>query len=186
MLYFGDSWTRGQAVAPGKGYVPVSAALEGWKAIRNGEGGTGYVNTLRSTGSVYPERVASLPTVPAPKLIILQGGLNDARADPAEIVPAALLTFSEMEERFPGVPIVVVGPSTYLWPVPANVQAVDGALVRATDEAGLPYISPLAEGWINGTNIERAISTKFRHPTAAGYKLYAIRLLESLHRLSAD
>lgn len=184
VVFIGDSWTYGQSVDQTGGYVPLVADHFGWVASNFGEQGTGYVKNRGNAGTLYPERVQLLPEE-TPSLIILQGGLNDEGAGSVAVASAATATLDGIQARYPGVPIVVVGPSTAVWPVTSAMTAVDAGLVRATrDRGGVYYISPQKGGWFNGGNIAQVIGAD-NHPSAVGYQVFADRLIAELTSLAS-
>jgi lysophospholipase L1-like esterase len=180
VVVFGDSYTEGTgASGPAAAYPQQLATLFGWRVDREGVGGTGFV-ARGAVDADYLDRLATLSPLP-PAMIVVEGGLNDARAgttEEAEFAAARELLLA-LRSRYPGTELVVVGPPQTQ--VVDAVQAVDRGLQRATADLGVPYISPLAEGWA----LEKYTVADGLHPDDAGHRYFAVRIGADLRRLSS-
>ncbi|MBN9176135.1 MAG: SGNH/GDSL hydrolase family protein [Microbacterium sp.] len=182
-MFVGDSWTFGQSVDDTEGYVPIVADAFGWVAANYGEQGTGYTQNRGDGGTLYPDRIPLLPIEP-PSIIILQGGLNDEGSGSVEVREAAKRTIDGLNEKYPGVPIVVIGPSTAVIPVtPSNANVSSGIRAAAQAKTDVYFISPQDESWFNAQNISTVIGAD-NHPSADGYRVFAERLITDLNTLA--
>jgi lysophospholipase L1-like esterase len=180
VLFFGDSYTLGTgASSPQAGYAPLTAAALGWRTDLEAVGGTGFVARAEE-GLAYPQRAATLP-VARPALVVVEGGLNDVllREDPAAVAAAAQDTVALFRQRWPDVPLVVLGPV----PVPK----ADRALLRDVDArlaavvGADRYVSPRQLGWpISGYATDDGI-----HPDDAGYQVLADSFVTALRSLGS-
>jgi lysophospholipase L1-like esterase len=181
VIVFGDSYTEGTgATSPEAAYPVQLAAHFGWVVDSRGVGGTGFV--ARGTiDANYLDRLATLPAE-APALLIVQGGLNDALAGvtDADELAAAREVLRALGDRYPGTELIVLGPPQTQIVDAAAVLGVDNALRQASQELGVPYISPLAEKW----DVQQFTAADGLHPDDAGYVYLARRLAESLDLLS--
>lgn len=176
VLFFGDSYTAGfGATSDDTAYPARTAAAFGWVADVAAGPGTGFLNG-GGTGQDYLERLALLE-VGTPALVVLQGGLNDAALGPdAQTQRAATAeVLAALAQRFPGVPVVLLGPP--LVPVIEEdaVRTVDEAMARAAADAGVPYVSPVRAGWDVAGRLSDGL-----HPDDAGHALVAERLAGAL------
>ncbi len=187
LMVFGDSWTFGLKADPvTDGFAYLTAHNLGLQPEIEGVGGTGYLNPGPDNEGTFSQRLAGLPAdLAKPSLIIIQGGTNDVGHTTAEVEAAAARCYAQFQARFAGVPIVVVGTGT---PDPRlNVfEPIDQGTREAAAAAGLNYISPLAEGWFTIANSARTITdpTDAPHPSNAGHRLFADRLLQDLNAIS--
>lgn len=185
VLIFGDSWTAGYSATDPKanGYAYLVAAHYGWKATIDGVGGTGYLNPGPHQEGTYGARIAKLAG-PAPALILLQGGLNDAfLPNVSHLEVAALDTIAALQRRFPGVPIVVFGPANISVPINGQYRYADSALASAAASARLHYISPVQEQWVTADNIGTVIDPKTNHPGTDGHAYLAGKVEGDLSRV---
>ena len=184
VLVFGDSWTVGFGLdAVSDGYAYQVGPAMGWQVTVDGSGGTGYVNPGPGGVGTYATRLVTAATDPPPALVVLQGGLNDARLDLGELPSAAAATVAVAQARFPGAQLVVFGPGTDTWPVDDRVEQADRILERVAAAAGVHYVSPIQEEWITATNFTEVIDPMTRHPSEEGHALLARRLTEDLRAL---
>ncbi|SDG09210.1 SGNH/GDSL hydrolase family protein [Klenkia brasiliensis] len=177
-LVFGDSYTEGiGASSPDTAYVPVLADLLGVPVTADGVGGTGFIAT-GGTGTTFLDRLSAEPptTDPVP-LLVVQVGLNDARLSPSpDAERTAAVTFlREAAARFPGAQVVLLGPPAVTVFPGASVASVDRALQAAAGTVGVPYISPLQEGWdVNASSADGL------HPDDRGHASLAVHLAGAL------
>jgi len=181
--FFGDSWTEGQVARRGRGFPYVTSELLGWTAEVDGVGGTGYLRAHRPSTQTYPVRAAAIPAGTEADIVIVEGGLNDQCGDLALLKPAVRRTIDALQARFPGKPVVVLGPAPRTLPVPAALRQVDLLLRDACRNAGVPYISPIKREWITGLNFRDIIDPVTKHPTTAGHAYLGGRLAVALQDL---
>ena len=181
--FFGDSWTEGQVARRGRGFPYVTSELLGWTAEVDGVGGTGYVSHHRPSTQAYPVRAAAIPAGTEADIVVVEGGLNDVGADLARLKPAVRATVNGLQARFPGKPIVVLGPAPRSLPVPVSLKQVDLLIRDACRNSAVPYVSPVEREWITGLNFRDIIDPATKHPTTAGHAYLGGRLAVALQDL---
>lgn len=181
--FFGDSWTEGQVARRGRGFPYVTSELLGWTPEVDGVGGTGYLRTHRPSTQTYPVRAAAIPPGTKADIVIVEGGLNDVGGDLTLLKPAVRLTVDALHTRFPGKPVVVLGPGTWSLPVPATLKQIDLLIRDECRDLGVPYISPIERDWITGLNFRDIIDPVTRHPSTAGHAYLGGRLAVALQDL---
>lgn len=181
--FFGDSWTEGQVARRGRGFPYVTSELLGWTAEVDGVGGTGFVRARRPGTQPYPVRAAAIPTGTKADIVIVEGGLNDMGGDLTLMRPAVRRTIEALQARFPGKPVVVVGPAPASLPVSANLKQIDLLIREECRELGVMYVSPIRREWITGLNFRDIIDPVTRHPTTAGHAYLGGRLAVALQDL---
>jgi lysophospholipase L1-like esterase len=184
--FFGDSWTEGQVARRGRGFPYVTSELLGWTAEVDGVGGTGFLGHHRPSTQPYPVRAAAIPTGTEADIVVVEGGLNDVGGDLTELKPAVRRTIAALHTRFPGAPVVVLGPGPRSLPVPAGLKQVDLLIRDACRNANVPYISPIEREWITGLNFRDIIDPVSMHPTTAGHAYLGGRLAVALQDLMAQ
>jgi lysophospholipase L1-like esterase len=181
--FFGDSWTEGLVARRGRGFPYVTSELLGWTPIVDGVGGTGYLAHFRPSTQPYPVRAEAIPARTDADIVIVAGGLNDAGIAITGLKPAVRQTLTTIRTRFPGKPIVVLGPGPNALPVKPVLSQVDRIIRDAAAEAGMPYISPIERNWITGLNFRDVIDGPTRHPSTAGHAYLGGRLAVALQDL---
>lgn len=181
--FFGDSWTAGASAAPGRSFPYVTAEMLGWTPVVDGISGTGYLAARLPNTVPYTARAAALPADARADVVVLEGGLNDEGQDLQKLPAAASTTFREMEARFPGAPIVVLGPESPVLPAHPALDRIDAILKSAAAAAHLPYISPLEEQWFTPGDIGSMIDPATNHPSTAGHAYFGGRLAVDIERL---
>jgi hypothetical protein len=81
---------------------------------------------------------------------------------------------------------VILGPGPDPWPITGRQRAVDTALAQEAAREGVPYISPMREGWFTAANISTIIDPANAHPTVRGHELLGRLLADDLRKLLAD
>jgi lysophospholipase L1-like esterase len=144
------------------------------------EGGTGFTTAGRDPGKAsYLDRVATV-TAGNPRVVLVEGGLNDQGAPTSEeITAAAARTFTALKEQVGTGTVIAIGPLLTPNPntVPEEVARVSGAIAAAADAAGIPYIDPVAEQWLANPGLFGAEQS---YPTTDGYREYTGRLIDKL------
>ncbi len=189
LLIVGDSYTAGVgADQPDQGWANLVAGQLGYPANIDGVPGTGFAwggGEQDEQGREYEVRLREIAANPAfvPNLLILQGGQNDALVtDPNEVEAATAQTIEAARRFWPGVQVVVLGPSA---PQPAAEELRDAnSAVRAgAAVASAPFVNALDAGWFTSAN-----SPDFNfdgiHPNTAGHAYIAEKFLESWTRLT--
>ena len=163
----GDSYSAGDVLDDrADGWVYQLGEQAGADVRVAGVGMTGYTNGGYCGGQEFANRVDSLLALD-PNTLILQGGVNDWEADPADIQAAAadLLAKTEGVER-----VVMVGPTDA--PQRDNLAGVDRALAATATEHGAQYVSAL--GW------DLEFLPDDLHLTPAGHAEYAANVADAI------
>ncbi|MEV4257614.1 SGNH/GDSL hydrolase family protein [Spirillospora sp. NPDC049652] len=189
VMFLGDSYTVGEkGVQPETTYAAATARLLGWQVIVGGRSGTGFVNPGAKNnpfGKLFEDQLGWRP---APALLIVSGGHNDAKFPPAQASDGALALLQKVRARWPRTRIVLVGP---LWGSDhpsAGALAVRDGLRTVAGQFKVPFIDPLAERWITGDrdegtgNAPRFVKPDRVHPTPDGHRYLATRLAEDLRK----
>lgn len=162
----GDSYSAGDGLVTAGGtrderWVNVYAETAGATVTLDAVGMTGFVNGGFCGGQEYTSRAATL-AAPA-DMVIVQGGVNDWQASPADVRDAA----ADLLDAVPdGTPVVVVGPATT--PERGALPDIDAALEDAAVEHGACYVSAL--DW------DLPMLPDGLHMTAAGHAEYAAHI----------
>ncbi|MFJ4044900.1 SGNH/GDSL hydrolase family protein [Microbacterium sp. NPDC089987] len=186
VLVFGDSWTYGSAATvPTDGYAYRLARLIPGDTVVRGVRGSGYQRP-GIDGPDFLTRVAELETWIDPDLIILQGSINDRLSDAAAYPAAVNAVWDAMVARYPGVPIVILGPAPHELPVGASTARIDRDLAGLAAARGWWYISPVQENWITDANYLELIDVGAgrRHPSDAGHAYLAEKVDAALERFT--
>ena len=180
-LVAGDSFVEGAgAVIGGQsaygllGFANVAALGLGIDDLwSSGSGGTGWVQTNGSRVNLTG-RLASDVIGPAPNVVVIAMGMNDADAAAAGTNAAAALT--SIRAALPGALIYVVGP----WdpwapdPMPSSAMAVRAAVSAASSgRAGVWFFDP------SGLPFSRA-SGDITHPSRAGHQTLGVWLANQI------
>jgi lysophospholipase L1-like esterase len=185
---FGDSWTESLFLTPDQGYAQLAATKLKLEAEVLGGGGAGYGSGYLNPGNqglgTFDARLAGVPVSDA-RLLIIQGSTNDLNQNLLKLGAAFDKTIETARKRFPKAQIVILGPSTATMPAPVSLGGADNVLSERAANAGLPYISPYQEHWIDESNFSEVINKKNSHPTAEGHAYLAKRLVESINKLKA-
>lgn len=186
VLIFGDSWTWGEAAAPGEGYAYVVAGITGWTTVVDGIQGSGYLREGKN-GLTFGQRIDLLDPSLDPDLVIVQGSINDRKLYPEGYHDAVVAAWDELEALYPEARIVVLGPAPHILPVEDATIAVDTELARMAAARSWWYISPVAEEWITGADYADIIDTSEigrNHPSTAGHRYLAEQLAAAIETIS--
>lgn len=181
LLFVGASYSIGLgATGPSAGYPSILADRLHRPYTVNAVSGTGFQNPGRYDSGTFAQRIARMSVLPAPRIVIIQGGRDDWRYPEATEYAAALDTITLAQRRFSSARVVVLGPVPALLPVSSRILAVRTALDRACTSAHAGFIDPIGQHWITPANVH-AFSGHIRgHPNDAGYAYIADRLLAAL------
>ncbi|WP_106397328.1 SGNH/GDSL hydrolase family protein [Actinocorallia populi] len=194
VMFLGDSYTAGTGkVSPERTYAGDLARKLGWQAIIGGWPGTGFLARGR-VGKDFTRLFADqLAWRPAPDLVIVAGGHNDAnRKHPLNgLNDAVWQLVNGIKERWPGVPLVLVGPMWGGTPTKPAL-AVRDVMRTVAGQLQVPFVDPLAEKWITGDvsrgtgNADLYIRRDEVHPNETGNAYFADKMLAALTRLGMD
>ncbi|MGY1743488.1 MULTISPECIES: SGNH/GDSL hydrolase family protein [unclassified Blastococcus] len=176
-VFLGDSYTVGLG---GQGYVTLAAEELGWSARGAGQSGTGYVARgvaywMEPFGGRVDEVAAARPDV-----VVVQGSTNDVGQAPDEVRAAAADLFAELAQALPDSRLVVVGPVAAPVVDPAGVRAIRDAVRDSAVAAGLPFVDPVAEEWLQPSD---GLFADGLHPDDDGYAQMAAELAAALAEL---
>jgi acyl-CoA thioesterase I len=190
ILFVGASYTAGVGAVPAtNGYAFLTAKAMGWDARIDAIPGSGYLNPGPQRPGQPPQdgtflsRLAHIPVDPAPNLVLIQGGRNDASYSEPAVRDAVQSACDIAKSRFVHARIVLLGP------IPASVPPDRGELdvARAMGQAArvehIAFIDPIAEGWITADNELGFTGDVPAHPDNAGYAYIAKRLVTDLDQL---
>lgn len=184
VLVFGDSYAFGVgASAPEQGFAYRLAEAEGWEAVVSGVPGTGYLDPGSQRIGAYPERMAELDVAGPFDLIILQGSTNDFDLDHTLLPAAVTATIEAAHAKFPGTPIVMLGPVTY-GDSPARLS-VNEQLTSAAAANSTIYLSPIGSNWFTGADRATLRDEATGHPNDIGHQALADRLVLSFGALTS-
>lgn len=175
VLFVGDSFTGGSAMNDGPTWPRQIADREEWIDVIDAVGGTGFVRGS-TLGQALEVRLDDLLRKYDPDGIVVAMGLNDSGNDLDEVAETAHDILGAMQDRWPGVPFVVLSPFS-----PKEIPAVtelDAKLEPAVQDLGLPYVD------VTDVFDERPqlIGADGTHPTDAGHA-YLSRYIDKRLRL---
>ncbi|WP_175483842.1 SGNH/GDSL hydrolase family protein [Modestobacter sp. DSM 44400] len=180
VAFLGDSYTVGVGSSIA-GYVAAVADGMGWKAVNDGQSGTGYLNPGPGAGtSVFAGRVPAV-AAEVPDVVVVQGSTNDVGQDPNAVGQAADHLYGALAAALPRSRIVVVGPLAAPSVDPAGVLSIRDALAAAAARAGLSFVDPIAAAWLQPP--DGLYASDKLHPNDAGYAQIAARLVRALGKL---
>ncbi|MHA7299613.1 SGNH/GDSL hydrolase family protein [Pseudarthrobacter sp. MDT1-22] len=184
LLILGDSYTFGDgADRPDQGWAYLVAGSLGYPTKIDGEGGTGFAwggGPQDNQAREYEVRLREIAADPrfVPNVLILQGGQNDAlitRTD--EIQTATAQTIEAARKLWPGVQVIVLGPSAPQ-PFAEKLQGANKAVRAGAAAAGAPFIDAYVAGWFTAAN-SPGFDFDGAHPNTAGHAHLAKKFLES-------
>jgi lysophospholipase L1-like esterase len=190
VMFLGDSYTAGgPGTTADTTYAAETGRMLGWQVIVGGRGGTGFVTPGR-VKEPFPELFdRQLGWRPPPDMLIVSGGHNDRRVPGPEVGAAARDLLARVRASWPGSRLVLMGPMWGTGSPEPSVLSIRDTLQGVAGELRIPFIDPLREQWVTG---DRRVGTgnaavyilKDRvHPTPAGHRYIATRLVGDLTRL---
>ncbi|WP_236557589.1 SGNH/GDSL hydrolase family protein [Arthrobacter sp. 9AX] len=189
VLILGDSYTAGDGAArPDQGWAYVVAGELGYPTNIEGLGGTGFAwggGAQDELNGEYETRLREIAADPAfvPNVLILQGGQNDSAIASLEEVRAATAQTIEAARRFwPGVQVVVLGPSAPQ-PLAEELRSVNSAVRAGAAAANAPFIDAVESNWFTAAN-SPGFDADGAHPNTAGHAYLAEKFLESWRSLT--
>ena len=182
MYVLGDSWSAGLYADPDHTLAQDAADELGIGSVVDAQSGTGYLSAPVGA-ETYPERASAI-TVDAPvRLVVIQGGSNDADDDLDGLPAAVARTIAAVHRTLPHAEVVLLGPGPDPWPITGRQRAVDDVLHGEASREGVPYISPMREGWFTETSTRAIIDPATDHPTVQGDEILGRRLASDLRTL---
>jgi acyl-CoA thioesterase-1 len=184
LLILGDSYTAGDgADQPDQGWAYVVAGRLGYPTNIDGVSGTGFAwggGAQDERGGEYEVRLRDIAANPAfvPNVLILQGGQNDSQiANPDEVEAATTQTIEAARRFWPGIQVVVLGPSAPQ-PLAEELRGVNNAVRAGAAAASAPYVDAVEAGWFTSAN-SQGFNADGVHPNTAGHAYLAEKFLES-------
>jgi acyl-CoA thioesterase I len=185
----GDSYSEGAGASPGRGWVEHFGEDMCWSLMNlSAEFGTGYTDSgdQATPGFArFNERIGDV-VAGQPKVVIVQGGANDADATPEQITAEASKVFGSLRTALgENATIVAIGPVPTPLTDPPSLAPVSAAISAAASQFGVDFIDPVAEDWLSNPTY---FSVDQFHPNDQGYAQFASNLEASLrqHGLKPD
>jgi lysophospholipase L1-like esterase len=185
LLILGDSYTAGVgADRPDQGWAYLVAGELGYPTNIDGVPGTGFAwggGARDELDGEYEARLRKIAANPAfvPNVLILQGGQNDALVpNPDEVETATAQTIEAARRFWPGVQVVVLGPSAPQ-PVAEELRAANTAVRAGAAAAGAPYIDAAEAGWFTSANSPEFNANDGAHVNTAGHAYIAEKFREA-------
>jgi acyl-CoA thioesterase-1 len=183
-LILGDSYTAGTgADREDQGWAYVVARSLGYPTNIDGVGGTGFAwggGPQDDRGQEYEVRLREISRDPrfVPNVLILQGGQNDSELNnPDELKTATAQTIDAARRFWPGVQVLVLGPSAPQ-PLAKELRAANTAVRAGAAAANAPFIDAYEAGWFTGAN-SPGFDADGAHPNTAGHAYLAEKFLEA-------
>jgi lysophospholipase L1-like esterase len=180
--YLGDSYTTGWAGAGigSRGWPAIVSAAYGWRTVNRAVAGTGFVNP-GWTGQPIRTRVAAVLQA-RPGIVFVAGGHNDSRFGRVATGTAADAVLRRIRRALPDAVIVVIGPIWGNGSPPASVRGIRTELRKSAAAVDAIFVDPIRDGWFAGA-AARHIMADGIHPSNAGHRRIAARVLAALERL---
>ncbi|MBJ7289755.1 SGNH/GDSL hydrolase family protein [Williamsia sp.] len=186
-LAFGDSYFTGsQDVTQAQTFGRLALNSLGYSVAIRGHGATGYVTGSHIDGwpnyvsQVSDDSLSNLPTE-AIKVIVLEGGINDAivDVDPRLVQLNANWVMRTLRARYPDAVPVALGVTPDESGILSGKRlAITDAIARAAAAAQWRFID--ARSMITPDRAGQIIGADRLHPTPAGHRLLAAALREML------
>jgi lysophospholipase L1-like esterase len=181
-VFLGDSFTSGwNGAGLGRhGWPSIVAASRGWRAIDLAVPGTGFLNP-GWTNQPVASRVAATIRL-RPDLVVVASGHNDSRWSASATADAADAVIRRLRRALPNAVFVIVAPIWQNGSPPQRCLVLRDRLRTRAAAIGAIFIDPLADGWFAGSR-RQLIGPDRLHPTDAGHRFMAGRVLAALARL---
>jgi acyl-CoA thioesterase I len=191
-LFVGDSYTAGSGGAGvPRSFACLTARAMGWACRNDGEPGTGYTNPGKVHGSAqdtYPARALRPAAAPGKRrvsprnvsVVVVTGGRNDSGSPVPVRLAAARLTLDRLGATYPKARIVVVGPFWVDDDVPPSLRRFDDGLRAEAEARSLTFVDPIRERWLTTQHRSRWIAADGVHPSVAGHRRIAAKLVGAL------
>ncbi|WP_190987493.1 SGNH/GDSL hydrolase family protein [Pseudarthrobacter sulfonivorans] len=181
-LILGDSYTAGTgADREDQGWAYVVARALGYPTNIDGVGGTGFAwggGPQDDRGLEYEVRLREISRNPrfVPNVLILQGGQNDSELNnPDELKTATAQTIDAARRFWPGVQVLVLGPSAPQ-PLAEELRGANTAVRAGAAAANAPFIDAYEAGWFTRAN-SPGFDADGAHPNTAGHAYLADKFL---------
>jgi acyl-CoA thioesterase-1 len=143
--------------------------------------GAGYLNRGEDGFGPYSQLLANLDLPRLhPSIVMLQGGYNDAGADPFALATAVVSLIQTIHQQAPAATVVVMGAfdDNIVGPLSPSVEAANSTILDAARSVSPPpaILDPLTDDW----QFQRAADGL--HPTAAGDQVIASYIASALEK----
>ncbi|WP_018331180.1 SGNH/GDSL hydrolase family protein [Actinomycetospora chiangmaiensis] len=181
----GDSISQGTKLG-GTGranWTAIVGAARGWRVTDVAVGGTGYVYASPGTQDFAAGQLDRAVAV-RPGTVVVQGSRNDGLTPLPQVSAAAADLYRQLQDRLPGVHLIVIGPVWSDGTITPSLEALRDAVRTPALAAGATFIDPIGENWFAGAAGAQppVIGSDGVHPTDAGHRLIADRVLRALER----
>ena len=179
VAFLGDSYTsgwNGAGLGP-RGWPGLIGKARGWRTVNLAVAGTGFINpgwTNQPVGSRVSAAIERHPDV-----VFIAAGHNDSRWSSTATVRAADKVIDRLRAALPNALLVIVAPIWSSASPPRRCLDLRDHLRRTAASVDALFIDPLAEGWFSGSR-QRLIGSDGIHPTAAGHRYMAERVLAAI------
>jgi lysophospholipase L1-like esterase len=140
--------------------------------------GSGYTEP-GEVGATFGQRAETAP--PGYDLVVFVGGASD-EAGLQVVEEAAYRAYLSVWDVTDTTYMLVVGPATFDADPPPSVLTTRQAVLAASQRAGIPFIDPIRQGWLQGQDGD-LVDEDDVHPTEAGHRRVADRILPVLRPL---
>ncbi|OUM40861.1 SGNH/GDSL hydrolase family protein [Arthrobacter sedimenti] len=161
VLFIGDSWAQGVgAIDQVNGnWAALTADHFGWDRTIDGIGGTGFTRgggagggAIGTDNKQYVNRLDRwIAEGMNPDLVVLEGGLNDDKADPAVLRAAVRQAVEKAKTAWPGAAVLVIGPAAPQ-PLASMIKRMAEPIRIGALDAGAFSIQPVLENWFTSGN----------------------------------
>ncbi len=179
----GDSISQGTKLG-GVGranWTAIVGAARGWRVTDVAVGGTGYVYATPGTQNFAAGQL-DRAVAAAPSTVLVQGSRNDGLVPLPQLSAAAADLYRQLQDRLPGVRLLVIGPVWSDGRICPSLDALRDAVRTPALAAGATFVDPIGDNWFAGaaTTQPPLIGSDGVHPTDAGHRLIADRVLRAL------
>lgn len=196
VLFIGDSYTDGRhglremspscRAAASLGMLCHLSAVPGTGYVSGGPANRFVVDEYRGYSTSFAERIPSLAQSVDPRVVVLDGGRNDAFVPRSHLLAAMTATVADVHAAWPRATIVLERPRFLARPT--EDLGVDGdltsRLVRDTTAARILVIDPI--GSLSRSDTRGLVGPDGVHPNASGDRALAFAITESLRRRGFD
>jgi lysophospholipase L1-like esterase len=139
VAYLGDDWTSGRGASrPAKRFTTLLARELDVRERNFGAPGTGYAKAAGHAGP-YRSRIDAVVAA-RPAAVVVSGGRNDVRGDPAAAVVQARTLFARLRAKLPDATLIAITPFWGDSDPPAALIAVAQAVKQGVTAAGGIYL----------------------------------------------
>lgn len=187
-VLIGDSWAAG--------YGADEPETEGYAALLKQDlkldlsvdavSGSGYMNAGPDGDDTYLERITRAEKDETVKLVLIQGGGNDAGNKQPALRQRVGETIAAARATYPSAGIVLIGPAPLRFPLKGDIPEMTTSMAGAAVAHEAYLLSPYGATWFTAENAPELIDPeKLYHPTSEGHRHFADRVIEGLERLAA-